>query len=123
MGTGCKSVTRTHSQGTDLVTGVWQDGRIGSFRGIRAGKADYGFVAFGSAGIGQGAGFTGYDGLVTEIARFLKTGQSPVSAEETVEMFAFMEAADESKRQGGAPVTIESVLQKARAQNARSKTP
>ena len=35
--------------------------------------------------------------------------------EETIEIFAFMEAADESKRQGGKPVTIESVLAKARA--------
>jgi hypothetical protein len=36
-----------------------------------------------------------------------------VSAAETIEIFAFMEAADESKRQGGAPVTLESVLAKA----------
>ena len=39
----------------------------------------------------------------------------PVAAEETLEMFAFMEAAEESKRGGGAVVTLESVLAKARA--------
>src|SRR2546430_12678947 len=33
-----------------------------------------------------------------EIGRFFKTGKSPVRAEETIEIFAFMEAADESKR-------------------------
>jgi hypothetical protein len=38
----------------------------------------------------------------------------PVSAEETIEIYAFMEAADESKRQGGKEVTLESVIQKAR---------
>jgi len=38
-----------------------------------------------------------------------------VTEEETLEIYAFMEAADESKRQGGKPVTLESVLAKARA--------
>jgi hypothetical protein len=33
-------------------------------------------------------------------------------------MFAFMEAADESKRQGGVPITLKSVLNKARAEVA-----
>ncbi len=37
-----------------------------------------------------------------------------MSLDETIEIFAFMEAADESKRQGGKPVTLESVLVKAR---------
>ena len=42
-----------------------------------------------------------------------------MSAEETIEIFAFMEAADESKRQGGKPVTIESVMTKAKSQLAK----
>jgi hypothetical protein len=58
-----------------------------------------------------------------EIAKFFRTGKAPVSAEETTEIFAFMEAADESKRQGGAPVTIDSVMQKARAENKNLKLP
>jgi len=53
-----------------------------------------------------------------EICKFFKTGKPPVSAEETIEIFAFMEAADESKRQGGVPTTLESVLSKARAKSA-----
>ena len=51
---------------------------------------------------------------MVEIVKFFKTGQPPVSAAETLEIYAFMEAADESKRQGGKPVTLESVLSKAR---------
>jgi len=39
-----------------------------------------------------------------------------VAEAETLEIYAFMEAADESKRQGGLPVTLESVLEKARAE-------
>ena len=38
----------------------------------------------------------------------------PIPADETVELFAFMEAAEESKRQKGAPVKLETVLAKAR---------
>jgi hypothetical protein len=46
------------------------------------------------------------------------TGKPPVCAEETIEIFAFLEAADESKRQGGAPVSLDEVLAKARAEAA-----
>lgn len=120
MGTGCKSVTRTHTKGTDIVTGVWEDGRVGTFRGIRAGASGYDALVFGSKGITlAGSKGGGYEPLVKEIAKFFRTGQPPVSAEETIEIFAFMEAADESKRQGGAPVTLETVLAKARAENAK----
>jgi hypothetical protein len=38
-----------------------------------------------------------------------------VSREETLEIYAFMAAADESKRQGGAPVRVQRVLEEARA--------
>jgi hypothetical protein len=49
--------------------------------------------------------------------KFFKTGKPPVSARETLEIFAFMEAADESKRQGGCPVTLEAVMEKARKEH------
>jgi predicted dehydrogenase len=119
MGTGCKTVSRAHTKGTDVVTGVWSDGRIATFRGIRSGKAGYGVTVFGSAGVLPIDGNADYKPLVTEICKFFRTGQPPVSAAETTEIFAFMEAADESKRQGGVPVTIEAVMQKARAETAR----
>ena len=114
MGTGCKSVVRTSTKGADVVTGTWNDGRIGTFRGIRAGQSGYGAVVFGSKGIAPSGGYGGYEPLVVEICKFFRTGKPPVSAEETIEIFAFMEAADESKRQGGIPVTLESVIAKAK---------
>jgi Oxidoreductase family, NAD-binding Rossmann fold len=119
MGTGCQTVSRTQTEGTDLVVGVWDGGRVGTFRGIRAGHADYGATVFGSKSVAPAGGYGGYEPLVVEIVKFFKTGQPPVSALETIEIFAFMEAADESKRQGGKPVTIESVMKKARSQLAR----
>jgi len=115
MGSGCQSVTRVSTRGTDLVAGVWEGGRIGTFRGLRAGKHTYGATVFGSKGIVPGGKYDGYKPLVIEVGKFFKTGKPPVSAEETIELFAFMEAADESKRQGGVPVTIKEVMQKAQA--------
>ena len=118
MGTGCETVTRIQTKDTDIVSGVWKDGRVGTYRGIRRNKAGFGAVAFGSKGIVQAGKEGGYEELCREIGRFLKTGKSPVQPEETIEIFAFMEAADESKRQGGAPVSLASVLAKARAEAA-----
>lgn len=118
MGTGCESVSRLQTPDYDLAAGVWKDGRIGTFRGIRKGAADYGATVFGSKGIGPSGGYAGYEPLVVEICKFFKTGNPPITAAETIEIFAFMEAADESKRQGGKPVTLESVLAKARAEVA-----
>jgi len=115
MGTGCETVTRIQTKDTDLVSGVWKDGRVGTYRGIRRNKADSGAVAFGSKGIVQAGKGGGYEDLCREIGRFFKTGKSPVSADETIEIFAFMEAADESKRQGGAPVSLATVMAKAKA--------
>ncbi|HVR76619.1 MAG TPA: Gfo/Idh/MocA family oxidoreductase [Planctomycetota bacterium] len=114
MGTGCERVTRVQTEGAELVAGVWKDGRIGTFRGIRRGASGYGATVFGTKGIAPSGGYTGYKPLVEEIARFFRTGKAPVSLEETVEIFAFMEAADESKRQGGAPVALDAVIRKAR---------
>ena len=113
MGSGCVSVTRVHTEGTDMAVGVWQDGRIGTFRGIRNGQRGYGSTVFGTKGIVPGGGFDGYEPLIVEIVRFFKTGKPPVTAEETLEIFAFMEAADESKRRGGSPVTLDSVMKQA----------
>ncbi len=118
MGTGCETVTRIQTKDTDVVSGVWKDGRVGTYRGIRKNKADFGAVAFGSKGIVQAGREGGYEELCREIGRFFKTGKAPVGAEETIEMFAFMEAADESKRQGGAPVSLAAVLAKAKSQAA-----
>ena len=113
MGTGCESVARVTTNDTDILTGVWEDGRVGTFRGIRNGKSDFGATAFGSKGIVTVHRASGYTELCTEIANFFQTGKPPVSADETIEIFAFMEAADESKRQGGAPVKLADVIKRA----------
>jgi len=119
MGTGCESVQRASTPGVDVVMGTWKGGRIGTFRGIRDGGSGYGGRAFGSKGVVDLGGYGGYRPLVVEIVKFFKTRQPPVSEEETLEIYAFMEAADESKRQAGAPVKLSDVLTKARIEAAK----
>jgi hypothetical protein len=119
MGTGCQTVTRVSTPGTDVVVGVWEGGRVATYRGIRSGKATYGATVFGTKAVMPGGKYDGYQPLVIEIGKFFKSGMPPVSAEETIELFAFMEAADESKRQGGRPVSIAEVIQTARQVHAR----
>jgi len=117
MGRGCKEVTRFNTEGTDVIVGKWADGRIGTFRGIpRGGKSGFGGKVFGVDGIIDIGEFAGYAPLLVKITEFFSTGIVPVSAEETLEIFAFMEAADESKRKSGAPVTLDLMMKMARSQ-------
>ena len=114
MGQGCKEVTRVSSEGTDVVTGLWDDGRIGTFRGTRTGIHDYGGTAFCEKKIVSAGGYEGYNDLVTVILNFFKTKVIPVSEVETIEIFTFMEASNESKRRGGTPVSMQETLEKGR---------
>ena len=109
MGTGCESVTRFTTADEEVVVGTWKDGRIGTFRGMRAGKHEYGGTAFGLEGNLVLGNYEGYEPLAVKIAEFFKTGKSPVEDSETLEIYAFMEAADESKRRGGAKVLLRDV--------------
>jgi hypothetical protein len=116
MGPGCESVTRTTTQDTDVVVGVWKDGRIGTFRGNRGSVASgYGATVFGDKGIAPSGDYEGYEPLVKAIAKFFKTGDAPVSAEETIEMFTFMQAADDSKNANGSSVRLADTRQRAEA--------
>lgn len=113
MGPGCDKVSRATSPNSDIVLGVWKDGRLGTFRGMRKGGG-YGGTVFTEKGIQQIGTYEGYRPLLVEIVKFFRTGVAPISEEETLEIYTFMEAADESKRQGGAPVSLAAVLEKAR---------
>lgn len=112
MGTGCKQVVRVSTPDTDVVTGIWDDGRVGTFRGTRSGKYGFGGTVFAEKGTAPIGDYGGYNPLLLRIIDFFKTGVVPVKPEETLEILAFMEAADESKRKGGVPVTLASIYKK-----------
>jgi len=107
LGTGCERVTRIYNEGTDIVVGTWSDGRVGTFRGIRAGKSGYGGTAFGENGQAAIGGYNGYTPLLYHIIQFFETGVPPVDPQETLELIAFIEAADKSRRGGGQSVFLE----------------
>ena len=109
MGGDCKSAARVYTDGADLVTGLWDNDRIGTFRGTREGKHGYGATIFFEKGIVKVEPDTGvlYVHMMEKILKFFRTGESPVPAKETIAMFAFMEAADASKNQNGKRVQLE----------------
>jgi len=113
MGTGCKEVVRVSTADTEIVTGTWNDGRVGTFRGTRKGKSGYGGTVFAEKGIAPIGDYEGYNPLLAQITNFFKTGIAPVSASETLEICAFMEAADESKKRGGVAVSLDSMFKRA----------
>ena len=130
MGTGCQSVKRstvmeevtTVDKATKLetkqtvsritVTGTWAGGRTGTFTEAKG----YGGKAVGEKGEAAIGTYDGYDPLLYSVIHFFRTGVAPVTPEETLEIYAFMEAADESKRRNGAEVTIKEVMDKALAE-------
>ncbi len=115
LGGGCESAVRTHTAEMDVVTGTWSGGRIGVLAGLRTKPLPHKVTVFGTtASAEQKTGGDDYAPLVKEIIQFFRTGISPVPMEETIEIYAFMEAADESKRRNGTPVKLSEVIQKAR---------
>ena len=103
---------RTTTPDTDVITGTWSGGRVGTLHAIKNGATPNKTMVFGTKAVVEQKGSGDYAPLVREIMQFFRTGVAPVPPEETIELFAFMEAADESKRQGGAVVRLQDVLRK-----------
>ncbi len=101
MGTGCEEVSRFYSENQDVVVGRWKDGRLGVVRALRP-YGDYGAVVFRGEKSFRSSpdAELDYRPLVVRIVKFFQTGKPPVSNEETLEIFAFMDAAQRSKPDG-----------------------
>jgi hypothetical protein len=113
MGAGCETVKRgTTADGRVEVTGTWGDGRIGIFR-QGPGNKGYGGSAKGEKGEAPVGGYDSYAPLLVEIMKFFQTGISPAPERETLEILAFMEAADASKQANGAEIKLADILKKA----------
>jgi len=111
MGTGCETATRrTTPEGKIEVVGEWVGGRVGTYREDKG----YSGTAVGDKGEGPVGDSAGYRPLIVEIVKFFRTRQPPVAEKETLEIYAFMEAADESKRRGGEPVELEEMMERAK---------
>ena len=107
MGAGCKRVQATHATDVCVATGIWEDGRIGSFRGTRTGVNAFGGQVFGEKRNLVLSDYEGYDGLLKAIIQYFETGEVPVPVQETKEIYAFMSAYQKSKRLRGKAVTLQ----------------
>lgn len=107
MGPGCEEVSRIFAPDAEIVSARWKDGRVAAIRLVRP-YSGYGAVAFEGKEIRQPPKdlYTGYRGLVERIVEFFRTRVPPVPEQETLEMFAFMDAAQRSREAGGAPVKL-----------------
>ena len=112
MGMGVEKVSCFRNETDDVINAVWKDGRMGELRLMRKSWIYSGYVLPEKPKDKKQPiiiydGYQGYQPLLKEIIQFFKTGVAPVSPEETLEIMAFMEAAEMSAKRGGAPVTLE----------------
>lgn len=107
MGTGCVEVSRTSGKDSDVIVGKWKDGRLGTVHALRNSHA-YGAAIFHpkATDISPPDAKSSYTPMLREIVKFFQSGVPPVSNEETMEVFAYLDAAQKSKEQGGKPVKL-----------------
>jgi hypothetical protein len=104
MGPGCQRLTCTHEKDVDVVTGQWKDGRAATVRGIRAGRSDYGCLAFTEKGVQPvpiGTKYI-YRELLKKVVEMFQTKKPPLDPAVTVELVGFIEAALKSAHNHGA---------------------
>lgn len=104
MGRGCKEVHAVANDDGDLITGVWNDGRIAAIRGLRKRhtrfaatihrEKNYQFVDI------SGGTRSYYAGMLQAIMHSLPNGKSDVDPQDTLEIIRFIEAANESRATG-----------------------
>ena len=106
LGANCKSVITQHTADVDIYTGEWEDGRIGTLRGIRKGADGFGGTVFTQDKVVQLGSFLGYNPLLKQIISFFETGVIPVKREETLAICKFIDAAYQSRANGGIKVPL-----------------
>lgn len=104
MGIGCEAIHVETRQEEDILSGRWKDGRIGTVQLSRLPDCPF------SARIereGQASHFEiqanakpFYASLLEQIMELFTRRQSPLDAQETIEIIRFLEAAEESKTTG-----------------------
>lgn len=106
MGTGCRRVQVNMTEKVDMVTGIWEDGRVGTLYGHRfKGASAFGATVFTPGGVRHALAGNEppyYALLLERVMEFFKTGRPPVEPAETVEIAAFLEAANKSRLTGEA---------------------
>ena len=109
LGPGVESVTMVSDKDSDMVVGRWKDGKLGTIRLARP-YGPFGATVFaGKDKVIQSDPKlvqVDYKPMLEHVLEFFRTGKSPVPETETLELFAFMDAAQRSKEHGGAPAKL-----------------
>ena len=108
MGSGCEEVTRIYTPDADVIVGKWKDGRLGSVRALRP-YGKFGAVVFRpdqKVNQSDPKSVDSYRPLLVEIVKFFETKEPPFPNQQTLEEFAFMDAAQRSREAGGAPMKL-----------------
>lgn len=122
MGPGVVKVACTSTPTAEIFSCTWSDGRVGTYRGVKEGAVKYSATVFGDKGVstagiyGHGVPvkgivptddkYMGYGGLAIELAKYFKGGEPPVSTAEMLEIVSLLQAAEESRSQNGAVVSL-----------------
>ena len=109
MGPGCRSVRCISTDGSDLAAGTWDDGRIGTMRGIHSGHGQAGYgatVLCDKVHARLEAAGDFYRNTATAMVRFFRTRKPPVPIDETLEICAFIDAAWQSSKQNGEQIKL-----------------
>jgi hypothetical protein len=108
MGAGCREVSTIWTEDTEIITGRWADGRLGSVRGARRGSTAYSVTAWCEGTVLHQTVSTryAYRNLCRAIVRSLSNRTPLVAYDEIEEITRFVLASLESEQLGGAPVRL-----------------
>ena len=110
MRPGAETVRAYTAGNNDFVTITWGDGRVANLK-LDQKSWNYGGYAFPPKGAPVALeGPSGYEPMLKNaILPFFRTGVVPVPHEETLEMFAIMDAAAKSHAEGGREVKLSEI--------------
>jgi hypothetical protein len=107
FGPGCVEASRMKSAEEDVITARWNDGKLGTVH-LERPYGKFGAVVFlkGEKLNAMPEIQFSYVPLVRAIVGFMQTKQPPVPNEVTLEMFAFMDAAQRSEAASGKAIAL-----------------
>ncbi|NMO96413.1 Gfo/Idh/MocA family protein [Paenibacillus lemnae] len=109
MGPGCLEVYAASTKDHELITGIWQDGRIGTVRGNRSGNDGFGAMIHRKGATAyvdvQSSGKPFYADLLERVMLMFRTGNPSLPLAHSIEVIRFLEAAEESRDKGN-PISL-----------------
>ena len=110
MKQGCKRVKTMSTEKYSMIIGDWGEGKLGTYCGLKNGMQEYGGQVFGEDGVRYLDKFEDLSALVEAVLHYFDSGEIPVKPSETLELFAFMDAAQKSEEAQEQWVNIQDIL-------------